>query len=88
MVPLFVGNLKENLSQCMYERLLTRKLGEQLKWESIEVIYYESGCLVLNFANFELAEEAYEKLRVSLLAWIVTETYLIAFYGSVPLVQA
>ena len=65
MVPLFVGNLKENLSQCMYERLLARKLGEQLKWESIEVIYYESGCLVLNFGNFELAEEAYEKLRVS-----------------------
>lgn len=63
-VPLFVGNLKENLSQCMYERLLTRKLGEQLKWESIEVIYYESGCLVLNFATFEFAEEAYEKLRV------------------------
>ncbi|KAL5972075.1 Diacylglycerol kinase theta [Taenia solium] len=62
-VPLFVGNLKENLSQCMYERLLTRKLGEQLKWESIEVIYYESGCLVLNFATFEFAEEAYEKLR-------------------------
>ncbi|VDM30824.1 unnamed protein product [Hydatigera taeniaeformis] len=62
-VPLFVGNLKENLSQCMYERLLTRKLGEQLKWESIEVIYYESGCLVLNFATFELAEKAYEKLR-------------------------
>ncbi|VDD74769.1 unnamed protein product [Mesocestoides corti] len=62
-VPLFVGNLKENLSQCMYERLLTRKLGDHLKWESIEVIYYESGCLVLNFSTFELAEEAYEKLR-------------------------
>ncbi|KAL5110293.1 Diacylglycerol kinase theta [Taenia crassiceps] len=62
-VPLFVGNLKENLSQCMYERLLTRKLGGQLKWESIEVIYYENGCFVLNFATFELAEKAYEKLR-------------------------
>ncbi|VDO13436.1 unnamed protein product [Rodentolepis nana] len=65
-VPLFVGNLKENLSQFMYERLLSHKLGDQLKWESIEVIYYESGCLVLNFSTFELAEEAYDKLRVRL----------------------
>ncbi|VUZ49453.1 unnamed protein product, partial [Hymenolepis diminuta] len=32
IVPLFVGNLKENLSQCMYERLLSRKLGDQLRW--------------------------------------------------------
>ncbi len=63
-VSLFVGNLKENLSQCMYERLLTRKLGDHLKWDSIDVIYYESGCLVLNYSASDRAEEAYEKLKV------------------------
>ncbi|VDN34711.1 unnamed protein product [Dibothriocephalus latus] len=41
-VYLFVGNLKENLSECAYERLLAKKLGDQLKWDSIETIYYES----------------------------------------------
>ncbi len=75
-VSLFVGNLKENLSQCMYERLLARKLGDDLKWEAIEVIYYESGCLVLNFATSDHAEEAYEKLRVSSNA---LRTYYVGF---------
>lgn len=69
-VSLFVGNLKENLSECMYERLLGKKLGDELKWDSIEVIYYESGCLVLNYSTSERAEEAYEKLKVHLLIYL------------------
>ncbi|KAL7064199.1 hypothetical protein AAHC03_05386 [Spirometra sp. Aus1] len=62
-VYLFVGNLKENLSECAYERLLAKKLGDELKWDSIETIYYESGCLVLSYSSSERAEEAYEKLK-------------------------
>ncbi|CAI2724077.1 unnamed protein product [Schistosoma spindalis] len=63
-VSLFVGNLKENLSQRLYERVLLDKLGEKCRWDSIEVIYYESGCLVLNYHSSEKAEQAYELLNV------------------------
>ncbi|KAK4473941.1 hypothetical protein MN116_003263 [Schistosoma mekongi] len=64
-VSLFVGNLKENLSQRLYERVLLEKLGEKCRWDSIEVIYYESGCLVLNYHSSEKAEQAYELLNES-----------------------
>ncbi|CAH8449819.1 unnamed protein product [Schistosoma turkestanicum] len=64
-VSLFVGNLKENLSQRLYERVLLDKLGEKCRWDSIEVIYYESGCLVLNYHSSEKAEQAYELLNES-----------------------
>nr|CAH8831940.1 unnamed protein product [Trichobilharzia regenti] len=64
-VSLFVGNLKENLSQRLYERLLLEKLGEKCRWDSIDVIYYESGCLVLNYHSSEKAEQAYELLSDS-----------------------
>ncbi|CAH8457410.1 unnamed protein product [Heterobilharzia americana] len=64
-VSLFVGNLKENLSQRLYERLLLEKLGEKYRWDSIDVIYYESGCLVLNYHSSEKAEQAYELLSDS-----------------------
>ncbi|CAH8478417.1 unnamed protein product [Schistosoma rodhaini] len=65
-VSLFVGNLKENLSQRLYERVLLDKLGEKCRWDSIEVIYYESGCLVLNYHSSEKAEQAYELLNESI----------------------
>lgn len=46
-VALFVGNLKPGMAQRVYEKILLEKLGADLKWESIEVIYYEYGYVLL-----------------------------------------
>ncbi|VDP86460.1 unnamed protein product [Echinostoma caproni] len=64
-VSVFVGNLKENLSQRLYECILLEKLGESCRWDTIDAIYYESGCLVLTYRSSEKAEHAYELLKVS-----------------------
>lgn len=63
-VAIFVGNLVENLNQNVYEKMLLEKLGIGNKWNSIEVIYYESGCLVLSYTCSEKAEICYEILKV------------------------
>lgn len=63
-ISLFVGNLKENLSQRLYECILLDKLGEDLRWDSIDAIYYESGCLVLSYYSSDKAERAFEILKV------------------------
>ncbi|KAA0193762.1 Diacylglycerol kinase, partial [Fasciolopsis buskii] len=66
-VSVFVGNLKENLSQRLYECILLEKLGESCRWDTIDAIYYESGCLVLTYRSGERAERAYELLKDSML---------------------
>ncbi|KAG5453981.1 Diacylglycerol kinase theta [Clonorchis sinensis] len=66
-VSLFVGNLKENLSQRLYECILLEKLGEEYRWDTIDAIYYESGCLVLTYRASEKAERAYDLLKDAML---------------------
>ncbi|KAF6774752.1 hypothetical protein AHF37_05946 [Paragonimus kellicotti] len=67
LVSVFVGNLKENLSQRLYECILLDKLGEECRWDTIDAIYYESGCLVLTYRSSEKAERAYDLLKDSVL---------------------
>ncbi|KAA3678310.1 diacylglycerol kinase (ATP) [Paragonimus westermani] len=67
LVSVFVGNLKENLSQRLYECILLEKLGEECRWDTIDAIYYESGCLVLTYRSSEKAERAYDLLKDSVL---------------------
>lgn len=67
VVSLFVGNLKENLSQRLYECILLDKLGEECRWDAIDAIYYESGCLVLSYRSSEKAALAYDLLKDSML---------------------
>ncbi|CAL8105230.1 unnamed protein product [Calicophoron daubneyi] len=62
-VALFVGNLKKGLSQRLYERILLEKLGAENRWDSIEVIYYDFGSIVLVYRNSERADEAYHILK-------------------------
>ncbi|KAG5453586.1 Diacylglycerol kinase theta [Clonorchis sinensis] len=64
-VALFVGNLKKGLSQRLYERILLERLGVENRWDSIEVIYYDFGSLVLVYSNPERADEAYHILKQS-----------------------
>ncbi|TGZ75584.1 hypothetical protein CRM22_000288, partial [Opisthorchis felineus] len=64
-VALFVGNLKKGLSQRLYERILLERLGAENRWDSIEVIYYDFGSLVLVYSNPERADEAYHILKQS-----------------------
>ncbi|KAA3677994.1 diacylglycerol kinase (ATP) [Paragonimus westermani] len=64
-VALFVGNLKKGLSQRLYERILLERLGPENRWDSIEVIYYDFGSLVIVFASPERADEAYHILKQS-----------------------
>lgn len=63
-VAIFVGNLMENLDEKTYERMLMEKLGLPNKWDKMDVIYYENGCLILSYSSGEKAELAYEILKV------------------------
>ncbi|XP_064653188.1 diacylglycerol kinase theta-like isoform X3 [Lineus longissimus] len=58
-IALFVGRLKDDLSQRQYEKILLDILGRELRWSSIDAIYYEYGGLVLLFDNPEKAAKAF-----------------------------
>uniref|UniRef100_A0A1I8IJW5 Diacylglycerol kinase n=1 Tax=Macrostomum lignano TaxID=282301 RepID=A0A1I8IJW5_9PLAT len=62
-LALYVGNLKTGMSQRVYEKILMEKLGSENKWDSIDVIYYEYGAMVLVYKNPRRLQQAYNSLR-------------------------
>ncbi|PAA64773.1 hypothetical protein BOX15_Mlig034123g1 [Macrostomum lignano] len=60
---MFVGNLMNGMSQRVYEKILLEKLGPENKWDSIDVIYYEYGALVLVYRSAARLQQAYSVLR-------------------------
>ncbi|CAF0882276.1 unnamed protein product [Didymodactylos carnosus] len=66
-VSLFVGNLPTGLrTERQYDRILftdVLKSNKELKWDNMEVIYYEHGAMVLVYNDSVKATKAYTELR-------------------------
>ncbi|XP_035719225.1 diacylglycerol kinase theta-like isoform X6 [Vespa mandarinia] len=64
-LALFVGNLPPNLSERIYENMLTEFLGKENKFSSIGPIYYEYGSMVIIYEDSNKAVKALYTLRES-----------------------
>ncbi|XP_026672089.1 diacylglycerol kinase theta isoform X5 [Ceratina calcarata] len=64
-LALFVGNLPPNLSERIYENMLTEFLGKENKFSYIGPIYYEYGSMVIIYEDSEKAVRALYALRES-----------------------
>jgi diacylglycerol kinase (ATP) len=66
-VSLFVGNLPPGpRTEKQYEKILFQdifKSNKDLKWDNMEVIYYEHGAMVLVYNDSDRATRAYSILR-------------------------
>ncbi|KAK9303017.1 hypothetical protein QLX08_005186 [Tetragonisca angustula] len=64
-LALFVGNLPPNLSERIYENMLTDFLGKENKFSFIGPIYYEYGSMVIIYEDSNKAVTALYTLRES-----------------------
>uniref|UniRef100_A0AAR5PUN9 Diacylglycerol kinase n=2 Tax=Dendroctonus ponderosae TaxID=77166 RepID=A0AAR5PUN9_DENPD len=62
-VALFIGSLPPNLSERLYENILTDLLGKENKFLKVGPIYYEYGSMVVNFQDSDTAVRALYILR-------------------------
>ncbi|CAF0745435.1 unnamed protein product [Adineta steineri] len=66
-VSLFVGNLPPGpRTEKQYEKILFQdifKSDKDLKWDNMDVIYYEHGAMVLVYNDSDRATKAFTKLR-------------------------